>query len=176
MRVLGAILCGGASSRFGSDKAFARIGGIALVERVRDAILPQVDGLVSCGRSVLGLEGLSDRPSPGLGPLGGLNAALHFAATSGFDAVLSVPCDAPFLPDDLLHRLRGGVPHHVEQLPVIGLWPSALAPLLDQHLAEDARRSMRGWAERAGATPVRLGPIANVNAREDLTALERDSG
>lgn len=80
MRLLGAILAGGAATRFGSDKGSgALIGGRALIDHVADALRPQVATLVVCGRHWPGLEGLADRPASGLGPLGGLCAALAHA-------------------------------------------------------------------------------------------------
>ena len=171
MRLLGAILAGGGSTRFGSDKALALLDGRPLVGHVRDRLGPQVAAMVVCGRPLAGLAGLDDWPAPGLGPLGGLAAALRHAAAHGFDAVLSVPCDAPRLPADLAARLGGGGARYVEGAPVIGLWPAALAPRLATFLQTDLRRSMRGWAADAGARAIDLGPIANVNRPDDLAAL-----
>jgi molybdopterin-guanine dinucleotide biosynthesis protein A len=168
MRVFGAILAGGRSSRFGSDKALALLDGRPLIDWTREALVEQVDGVVICGRD----GGLADRPLGRLGPLAGLNAALHAGRDEGFDAVLSVPCDAPMLPADLLYRLRaGGAPAYLAAMPVIGLWPCALAGELDLHLRGDDR-SMRGWARRIGAAPVTLDTgIANVNEIGDLERL-----
>src|SRR5579872_4815856 len=101
MRILGAVLAGGRSSRFGSDKAAALIDGRPMLEWVIDALAPQVDDVIICGRASPGRISVAYRPRPDLGPLGGLNAALHHAAANGFDAVLSVPCDTPRLPADL---------------------------------------------------------------------------
>lgn len=173
MKILGAILCGGRSSRFGSDKALALVGGIRLIDHVRSALAPQVDALLFCGRAVAGESCAPDRPHPDLGPLGGINAALHHALAQGYDAVFSVPCDTPALPSDLVLRLAGAGagagPSYLEQSPVIGFWPATLAALLDRHIMEDQRRSMRGWAERAGAEAVTLETeIRNVNRPEDL--------
>jgi len=38
-RFFGAILAGGGSRRFGAPKALAQVGGRAIVERVRDALM-----------------------------------------------------------------------------------------------------------------------------------------
>jgi molybdopterin-guanine dinucleotide biosynthesis protein A len=172
MRLLGAILCGGRSTRFGSDKALALLDDRPLIEHVRATLAEQADAVIACGRAVAGLDWVADRPQPDLGPLGGLNAALHVAAARYFDAVLSVPCDAPRLPTDLVRQLTGEVPAYVADLPVIGLWPVALAPLLDQHIAADTRRSMRGWAGCAGARPVTLmAPIPQANTPAELDRL-----
>jgi len=172
VRILGAILAGGQSRRFGSNKAAAALEGRALIDWVQAAIAPQVDDLVLCGPN-----GLADRPAGGLGPLAGINAALHAAAERGCDAVLSVPCDAPLLPADLRMRLEAaGAPCFVEDAPVIGLWPVNAAAALDAQLAGEDR-SMRTWARRVDARGVRLDrPIVNVNTPEDLASLARHRG
>ncbi len=169
-RLLGAVLAGGRSRRFGSDKAHALLDGRTLIDRVLAGLTPQVDALVLCGREGAGVTGIADRPGPDLGPLGGLNAALHHAAAHGFDAVVSVPCDTPFLPADLVARLGGGG-SYAASIPVIGWWPSSLADALDRHLATASDRSIRRWAISVGARPVEIGSLANVNTAADLAAL-----
>ncbi|WP_033922162.1 molybdenum cofactor guanylyltransferase [Sphingomonas sp. 37zxx] len=166
MRLLGAILAGGLSRRFGSDKAQALLDGTPLIDRVIAALTPQVDAVILCGRA----PGLADRPPGGLGPLAGLNAALHHAQALGFDAVLSVPCDAPYLPGDL-RLILGEGPAFIADQPVIGLWPASLAARLDLHLSTDGDRSLRGWARIAGAAARSAPPIANINTAADLAAL-----
>lgn len=170
MRILGTVLAGGQSRRFGSDKAVALFNGVALIERVIAALRPQVDALVSCGRRIDSCDCLADRPIPDLGPLGGLNAALHHAQANGFDRVVSVPCDAPFLPADLVARLSEP-PSYASTMPVIGLWPSVLSETLDRHLATSDDRSMRRWAAITGARAIDLGALVNVNTLADLDQL-----
>ncbi|PXA97589.1 molybdenum cofactor guanylyltransferase [Nostoc sp. 3335mG] len=170
MKVLGAVLAGGRSRRFGSDKALALLEGRALIDHSIAALRPQVDGLVVCGREHSGVICLPDRPAPDLGPLGGLCAALRHGADAGFDAVLSVPCDTPALPDDLLDQLRAmGPAAYVPELPVIGLWPTRLADVLSDHLATSDDRAMRRFARIADAVAISLRqPLANINRPDDL--------
>lgn len=162
MRLLGAILAGGQSRRFGSDKAVALVDGLPLMEHAVRALAPQVELVVSCGRAWPGLTMLEDRPEPHLGPLGGLNAALHFAAGNGFDAVLAVPVDTYPLPPDLAVRLMGGGSRHLARHHAIGLWQASLAELLDRHLAS-GQRSVKSWIEVCGAMPVADDDLALVN-------------
>lgn len=171
MRLLGAVLAGGQSRRFGSDKALAPLGGKPLIEHVIAALAKQTDAVIVCGREWE--DWVPDRPGPELGPLGGINAALHCAAARGFDAVLTVPCDAPLLPPDLAERLAAHGPAvFVENMPVIGLWPAALAAKLDAHLADADDRSVRGWARAAGALSYVLDrSIPNVNSPTDLNRI-----
>ncbi len=170
-RILGAVLAGGQSRRFGSDKAVAMLRGRTLIDWTAEALAAWTERMIICGRE----GGLMDRPGPDLGPLGGLNAALHFARAQGFDAVLSAPCDTPFLPADALRQLCAAkAPAFLKALPVVGVWPTMLADRLDLHLS-GSDRSMRCWASAVGATPIHLDtPIANVNRPGDLQSLAPD--
>ncbi len=105
MKILGAILAGGLSTRFGSDKALARIDSRAMVDHENDGLRPQVELTVFCCREWPGMEGIADRSGQRIGPLGGINAALHEAVRSGHHAVLCVPVDVWPLPRDMLERL-----------------------------------------------------------------------
>ena len=97
--LLGAIIAGGASSRFGSDKALALLGGQPLIAHAQAALEPLVGAIVVCGRAWGGLPMLADVPVAGLGPLGGIAAALGHARAQGFDHVLTIGCDMPGVPD-----------------------------------------------------------------------------
>ncbi|MGK2284557.1 molybdenum cofactor guanylyltransferase [Pedomonas sp. V897] len=124
---LGAILAGGESRRFGRDKAEARLAGKRLLDHVAGQLAPQVDALVVVGGPArAGYDALPDRPAPGLGPLGGLNAALHEAARRGLAWVLTAPCDAARLPPDLAERLMRG----------LGAGPAAEGPAAEGPAAE----------------------------------------
>ena len=172
MRVLGAVLAGGRSRRFGSDKAAALLGGRPLLDHVVEALVPQVDAIVVCGRRHPTLSVLGDRPGPDLGPLGGLNAALHHAAAQGFELVLTAGCDMPGFDRDILATLQGHEPAVLLGQQVVGLWPAALAPRLDDYLASATDFSIRAWMREVGARELPFGRmIANVNSPADLDRL-----
>ncbi|WP_242139350.1 MULTISPECIES: molybdenum cofactor guanylyltransferase [unclassified Sphingomonas] len=173
MTILGVVLAGGESRRFGSDKLAARLGERTLLDHAIDWLRPRTDAVAVCGRTLAGIASLADRPAAGLGPLGGLAAALHYAGTQGHDMVLSIPGDTPDLPEDLFPRLLAlGAPVFVRGCPVIGLWPASAAAALAARLAHDDDRSMRGWARTIDAQVLTLpAPIANVNFPADLAAL-----
>lgn len=175
MRLLGAVLAGGRASRFGSDKALACLGEKALIDHAIEALRAQTRQVVVCGRPYPPVVSLADRPHAHLGPLGGLAAALCYAAENHFDAVLSVGCDTPCLPHDLAQRLAGPEAAIIVDAPIIGFWPTRLAPALDDHLRDGADRSMRRWAEVAGARPVSIAcHLPNINTMEDLHALQAE--
>jgi molybdopterin-guanine dinucleotide biosynthesis protein A len=165
---LGAIFAGGAARRFGSDKAAAEIGGVAMIDHVAARLAGQCDAVVVVGREWPGLVSVADVPRPGLGPLGALAGALRFALDGGYEAVLTSGCDLPDLPGDLYERLRPG-PAVVEGQPLLGLWSSNLAGPLAAWLETDEDRAMRSWIAHVGARRVALPtPPVNINTVEDL--------
>ena len=174
MRVLGAILAGGRSSRFGSDKALALIDGRPMLEHVAERLRAQCDGLVVIGRDWPGIiMRVDDRPEPGLGPLGGLAGALAHALDHDFDAVLTSSCDLPALPDDLLAML-GAPDALLQRQPTIGLWSADHADALAAYLESGRSRSVRAWADTIKASTVAWGDgLANINTPEDLAEFSR---
>jgi len=167
-RVMGVVLAGGQSNRFGSDKALAEIGGRSLIARAVASLERQCDAVIVAGRDHAPAPVVADRPAPGLGPLGGLCGALHHAAGRGFDAVLSIPVDGFDVPADLIDELSPA-PAYALDAPVIGLWPVSARGPLDALLAEDTVHSLRAFALRIGARAVRLSyqPF-NINTPADL--------
>jgi molybdenum cofactor guanylyltransferase len=173
-RILGAIIAGGSSARFGSDKAVAEIDGQMLFDRVFTGLAPQVNGVVSCGRSWPGLAMLADRPEPKSGPLAGLCAALYHAQANGFDLVLSVPVDVLPVPENLVEVLGDSGPSVLAGQFLVGLWPARLAQQLERHLL-GGQRAVRSWLEATGAMLVddsHLG-LVNINRAADLRQVAR---
>ena len=170
--ILGVVLAGGQSSRFGSDKALAQLDGRPLIELAVESLAQWCGHVVIVGRESGPAPCLPDWPRPGMGPLGGLAAALRFAEDEGYAAVLSCGVDSPGLPDDL-PALLSPAPAYFADQPVIGLWPSSSAGVIAEILEGNGRHSMRAFAEamqaRAIAPP---SPLANVNQPADLAALK----
>ncbi len=104
-----AVLAGGESRRFGAPKALARVGGTRVVDRVVAAARGAADEtvLVANRPEPFAELGLRTRPdvAAGAGALGGVHAALRWAADEGRAGALCVACDLPFLPAGLLRAL-----------------------------------------------------------------------
>lgn len=132
------------------------------------ALLTQCEALVVCGREEPGFVCIPDWPEPGLGPLGGLAAALRHAHEGGFTHVLSAGVDVPDLPYNLAAMLAGEGAAIVESQPVVGRWPVAVGGALEMFLAEGGR-SLYRFAGHIGARRIALPrPLMNVNRPEDL--------
>lgn len=172
MRVLGAVLAGGQSSRFGSDKALAKIGDETLLDRTVAALHRQCSAVCVVGRRSAPVQTVPDWPRPDMGPLGGIAGALRHARDLKIPYVLTSAVDIPKLPSNLAAQLAPG-PAFVVSQPVVGLWRTADIAMLDALLAADVRHSLRAFARACGARPVELERrLGNINTREDLAALE----
>ena len=178
-KILGAVLAGGRSTRFGSDKGEALLKGRSLLSHAIASLETECDEIILCAgdriTSESGIVTLSDRPEPGLGPLGGLCAALSYALRHGFDVVLSAPVDAHPIPAGLGNFFSSPGPAVLADHWLFGVWPAALASELEQHL-RDGHRSVRSWIEACGARRVEfLGqPPVNLNSPDMLAALQEN--
>ena len=171
MKTLGAVLAGGRSTRFGSDKALALLGGQSLLDHAIAAIRPQVDAVVVVGDRTDGLATVADWPRPDMGPLGGIAGGLRHADAQGFDQLLSISVDCVRLPRGL-RALLDPAPACLESQPVIGLWLVSARGALEALLGEDRDRSMRAFVRRIGARTVTADFIPpNINSPADLDRL-----
>lgn len=109
--VLGVILAGGRSTRYGSPKALACVGGVRIIDRVQNAMAQVTRDVVLIANdpALAATAGLRWRPDihPDAGALGGIHAALEWAADESRLAILAAACDMPFLSISLLHALAG---------------------------------------------------------------------
>ena len=171
--ILGCVLAGGQSTRFGSDKALAELEGRSLLAIAVDRLSGWCERVVVAGREVAPAPCLPDWPRGGMGPLGGIAAALRLAVDEGYDAVLTIGVDCAGLPEDLPDLLTPA-PACVASQPVIGLWPVSALPALEAILTSEGRHSLRQFAEGCGARRIALASEpANVNTPADLAALKR---
>jgi len=191
--IIGAILAGGASSRFGSPKALAMVDGARIIDRVRSAMEAAVDETVLIANEPelfahLHLPTAGDR-APGLGPLAGVDAALRWATARGASGALCVSCDLPFAPAGLLREIaaraeagRAVVPEGARGIePLCARYPVSALGEIERLLASDDR-SMRTLLAAVGTERIpadvarRFGDpevlFFNVNTRDDLERAE----
>ena len=106
--VSGVILAGGRSSRYGVNKAFVKVAGISLIERVAGVLRSVFEETVIVTNSPKDYAYL-DMPMrrdiiPGLGPLGGIYTGLQMIRG---EAGFFVACDMPFLNPGLIRYMAG---------------------------------------------------------------------
>lgn len=173
---LGAVLAGGQSSRFGSDKALAVLDGQTLLSRAVDTLAQWCDAVVVVGRTEAPAPVIADWPRAQMGPLGGIAAALRHGAATGHAEVLTCGVDSVGLPDDLPTRLSPA-PSYLADQPVVGLWPASAAADVAAILQGTGKHSLRALAQRLGARAVTLAVHpANINTPADLANLENRDG
>lgn len=186
-RIIGLVLAGGQASRFsGRDKALLTLGGRTLLARAISIIAPQVDMLALSSNAPperyadYGLPVLPDVLGGFRGPLAGVHAALFRFPD---DYVLSVAVDLPFLPRDLVSRLRGdGDSRRCRYAMCEGrhalaiLWPPRCAPALENFLLTECHVVAK-WLEKHGEpvpflTEEETDMCFNVNTPADLERAE----
>ncbi|HNG04756.1 Molybdopterin-guanine dinucleotide biosynthesis protein MobA [Candidatus Accumulibacter phosphatis] len=188
--ITGVILAGGRGRRMGGvDKGLQELCGRPLVAWVIERFGPQVDELLINANqngdryAVFGHRVLADQISEFAGPLAGLQAALTAARHS---LLATAPCDSPFLPSDLVHRLRQALTTSGADLavartfnqpqPVFCLCRREVLPSLSEYLESGGRRVDR-WHAMLQVVEVafddQAGAFENINNRDELERFER---
>jgi molybdopterin-guanine dinucleotide biosynthesis protein A len=174
--ILGVVLAGGQSTRFGSDKAVAELGGHTLLNRAFDTLTGFCELVVIAGRERGPGHCIPDWPRADMGPLAGIAAGLHLARDDGYDSVLTLGVDSVGVPENLL-ELLSPAPAYLESQPVIGHWPAGAVDAIETLLLADGRHSMLAFAGAIGATAVKTAAKpANINTPADLAAAEKNDG
>lgn len=193
--IAGIVLAGGEGRRIGGDKPFRLLAGRPLLDHVLARLKSQADRLALNANgdparfARWGLPVLPDGPHEGAGPLAGVLAGMRWAGEEG--AILTVAADMPFLPPDLVMRLKAGqrgativcAASAGRLHPVVGLWPVSLADELGATLAAGLRR-VEDFARSHPLSIVEFAPnpadpFFNVNDAADLAlaeALLRNAG
>lgn len=190
MSISGVILAGGMGRRMGgADKGLIEFLGRPMIEHVAERLKPQVgEILINANRELqhyanLGYPVIEDEIGGFAGPLAGLHKAMQVAA---YPYVLTVPCDSPLLPHNLVERLMNGLIERDADLavaktgmqahPVFCLCRKALLPNLEAFL-KDGGRKIDTWYSTLEVAEVQFSDnvkaFANVNTPEELVWLEQ---
>jgi molybdenum cofactor guanylyltransferase len=193
----GVVLAGGLARRMGGgDKPMRVIAGKTILARVIARVEPQCSELIINANgdparfADFGLPVIADDVADYPGPLAGILAALDWAAVHRPDArwLLSTAGDCPFLPRDLVARLRAACTEENAELavaasgeqthPVVGLWSVQLRDELRQALVVEGVRKIDRWTARYRLATVTwpaepLDPFFNANTVEDIAEAER---
>ena len=183
MKITGIVLAGGQGRRMGGvDKGLQPLRGRPMIEWVLERLEPQVAEIVINANqnfdpySKYGRRIVPDEITGFAGPLAGLHAGLKAAA---HPLVVTVPCDSPFLPSDLVSRLQdsladrdlavaktGDQPH-----PVFALMKRQVRESLEAFLAAGGRK-IDAWYAALKVVEVSFDDEAdafrNINTLEEL--------
>ena len=177
------ILAGGRGTRIGGDKGLQTLHGMALINWVLEAVNSNSDEILINANNAqetyahFGYRVIADQIPDWQGPLAGLQAALSCAQT---DYVMTVPCDTPFLPDDLITRLLDAQSLNASEAavavvggyrqPTIALYSKSVLPKLLAYLGSGGRK-VNDWLDSLRLSEVVFDNVAdfdNINSVEDL--------
>ena len=188
--ITGIVLAGGQGRRMGGvDKGWVELAGVPMVVHVLQRLAPQVgEILINANQNLdryraLGHKVFADTVGGFAGPLAGLHAGIAHAAR---DLVVTVPCDSPFLPLDLVDRLHAALVARGAQLavartfdqphPVFALARRDVLPSLTAFL-EGGGRKIDAWYAALDVVEVAFDDEAeafrNINTNDELLAAAR---
>ena len=183
------ILSGGRATRMnGVDKGLVLLQQKPLIAHVIARLQPHVDEIfINANREIaayeaFGLPVLQDENTEFIGPLAGFLLGLKHAK---HEYVLTVPCDSPLLPLDLVERLYNGMAASRMDIavassagnthPVFCLMKKSVLPSLQAYI-ESGERKVSAWQKSQKYIEVDFSDctdaFVNLNTFEDLAALE----
>lgn len=185
--VAAVILAGGQGRRMGGvDKGLKDFRGKPLVQWAIERLRPQVDALLINANQNAGTYAgfghpvIADRIGGFAGPLAGLQAGLAQATTP---LLVTAPCDSPFLPRDLVSRLRSGLESNQAQVAVArtGDQPHPVFTLCRREVLAGLTAFLQGGGRKIDAWYASLAvaevafddeadAFANINTLEELDA------
>jgi molybdopterin-guanine dinucleotide biosynthesis protein A len=166
----------------GVDKGLQLLRGRPMAQWAIERLAPQVDELlINCNQNLeayarFGRRLVPDEIGGFAGPLAGLHAALKAAS---HPLVVTVPCDSPFLPEDLVSRLLKNIEGRDlavaktgdQAHPVFSLARKELANNLERFLAGGGRK-IDAWYASLRTVEVSFDDEAdafrNINTLEEL--------
>ncbi len=181
--VTAVILAGGLSTRMGGSKGLQMLQDKALIAWVLDAVKgSSAEVLINANEKQDAYEQFDcrvivDQMPDWPGPLAGLQAALSVAQT---EYVMTVPCDTPFLPHNLIEQLLAvqsanateAVVARVDghRQPTIALYKINVLPKLNAYLGS-GRRKVNDWLDTLNLSEAvfeNASDFDNINTQDDL--------
>jgi molybdopterin-guanine dinucleotide biosynthesis protein A len=153
--VTGLVLAGGQGRRMGGvDKGLQLLRGKPMAQWVIERLAPQVDEvLINCNQNLEAYARFGHRVVPDeitgfAGPLAGLHAGLK-AATHPL--VVTVPCDSPFLPLDLVTRLKDSLREQDLAVAKTGDQPHPVFSLVRKDVLDNLEQFLIGGGRKIDA-------------------------
>ena len=192
--ILGVILAGGKSSRFGSNKSLSNLSNSKLIEHVINKINKHfTEILIISNDSKLILDYpnikiIKDCKEGYLGPLVGVLSAMKYANQNNkYNWVITFPCDTPFFDEIIIEKLVQKtsstnkkiflIKEKKQRHNIFGIWSTSLEKTLEQDLNNNFRK-VDLWADKIGCTYIekdikKENEFLNINTKEDLELAER---
>jgi molybdopterin-guanine dinucleotide biosynthesis protein A len=188
-KILGVVLAGGKSLRFGEDKSQVKLNNKSLIDHILSEILTEFKELLIVSNNSIefnkseNISIISDFKN-NLGPLGGVFTAMKWIKDNNKDYqwISTFPTDTPFFKNQILKdfhdkiNLKNGklffIKSNNTRHNIFGLWSIDLADKLEKDL-ENGDRKVEDWANKVGVNIIDMqfeknDPFFNINTKEDL--------
>jgi molybdopterin-guanine dinucleotide biosynthesis protein A len=188
-KILGVVLAGGKSLRFGEDKSQVKLNNKSLIDHILSEILTEFKELLIVSNNSIKFNKsekisiISDFKN-NLGPLGGVLTAMKWIKDNNKDYqwISTFPTDTPFFKKQILKdfhdkiNLKNGklffIKSNNTRHNIFGLWSIDLADKLEKDL-ENGDRKVEDWANKVGVNIIDMqfeknDPFFNINTKEDL--------
>ena len=188
--ILGVVLAGGKSRRFGEDKNNIKLGNKTLLEHVLSKINNKFNETLIVSSHPLKIQTtkrITIIPDcfDDFGPLAGVLSAMKWVKENqkSYQWIATFPSDTPFfetsiieeykkriiINDSLLYFVKTNDKRH----NIFGLWSLELLKILEDDLINNNFRKVEDWANKIGVKtidikPKKFDPFLNINTREDL--------
>ena len=188
-KILGVVLAGGKSQRFGQDKSQAQLQGKILIDYILSEIIDEFNEiLIITNNSISFMSSdkifLAKDFKNGLGPLGGVLTPMKWIKENNkkYDWISTFPTDTPFfkkkelknfykkikISDSKLFFIKSKKTRH----NIFGLWSMDLMDQLESDLIKGERK-VELWANSVGVSIInieykKIDPFFNINTNEDL--------
>ena len=188
--ILGIILAGGKSSRFGEDKSTAKLGNKTLLDHTISKIENEFNEiLVISNKKDFNFKNdkihiAEDCIEGQLGPLVGILTAMKWVIKNkkNYKWIASFPCDTPFFDIKLISELKIKVKETSKKLiflnsnkkrhNIFGLWSLDLIEILEEDI-KNSFRKVELWADKIGYENININEekfdrFLNINTKKDL--------
>ena len=187
--ILGAVLAGGKSRRFGEDKSQVKLGGKLLIDYILTEIIDEFNEVLVVSNNLIDFK-QSEKISlikdfkKDLGPLGGVLTAMKWVKDNNKDYqwISTFPVDTPFFKNEILKDFLKRINIEEGKLffinsndtrhNIFGLWSLDLMDKLREDL-DKGERKVEVWANSIGVKNINMkfenkDPFFNINTKEDL--------
>ena len=191
--ILGVVLAGGKSQRFGEDKCQVKLGDKLLIDYILSEIIDEFKEVLLISNNRIEFKpsnkiSLIEDLEKGLGPLGGILTAMKWIKENNksYKWISTFPSDTPFFKKQILNNFIEEIKSYEGKLffinsnntrhNIFGLWSIDLLERLEKDL-ENGERKVEMWANKIGVKSINMkfenkDPFFNINTKEDLTKAE----
>ena len=187
--ILGTVLAGGKSQRFGEDKSQVKLDGKLLIDHILNEIINEFKEILIVSNNQINFKH-SDKISmvsdlkKDQGPLGGILSAMKWVKESNKDYkwISTFPVDTPFFKKEILQNFLSEINLEEGKLffiksnntrhNIFGVWSIDLMDKLEEDL-NNGERKVELWANSVGVKVIDMeflneDPLFNINSKEDL--------